>query len=381
MFTCLAIHSWARNAIGKYKIKTQRQSWDENSMRQAVEEVLEGRMGYLKASRESEVPRTTIEARVKKIEQGVLNKEDSAKQELGHHKPVFSPAQEKESVEYILCMKSRLFDLTLDALRSLAFELAERNGLSNRFNKDKKKAGKAWLYAFLNRHLDIKLRSIEPTPLAMSMGFNRHSVEQFFSLLTEMMEKHKIPPERIYNLDETGIMTVPKKRSKCLSLRGKQQVGCLSSAERGVWVLVVYSPRTLPTSPFRKPPSITTILTKQFYANSTPSCSHTTQNFVVTPQQRRHKAKNPNKKDISSSEKEKKRQKYTKGKKRRKSRESNDSSSEDESEEATCIFCSEFYSNSKAEEGWIRCQHCEGWAHEACAGVGEDEVFICDFCQ
>ncbi|KAG5887513.1 hypothetical protein JTB14_036236 [Gonioctena quinquepunctata] len=44
-------------------------------------------------------------------------------------------------------------------------------------------------------------------------------------------------------------------------------------------------PKTLPTSPLRKPPSITTIPTKQFHSNSTPSCSHTTQNFVVTPQQ------------------------------------------------------------------------------------------------
>ena len=31
-------------------------------------------------------------------------------------------------------------------------------------------------------------------------------------------------------------MTVPKKRSKCLALRGKTQVGCLISAERGVLV-------------------------------------------------------------------------------------------------------------------------------------------------
>ncbi|KAG5898516.1 hypothetical protein JTB14_038469 [Gonioctena quinquepunctata] len=101
------------------------------------------------------------------------------------------------------------------------------------------------------------------------------------------------------------------------------------------------------------------------------------------------KAKNPKKKDSSSSEKKsvrEKRQKYTKGEKdlkKRKSRESNDSSSEDESEEATFIFCSELYSNSKAEEGCIRCQHCKGWAHEACVGAGEDEdeVFICDFCQ
>ncbi|KAG5862899.1 hypothetical protein JTB14_023050 [Gonioctena quinquepunctata] len=128
--------------MGKYERKTQRQSWDENSMRLAVEEVLEGRMGYLRASREYEVPRTTIEVRVEKIKQGVLDREDSAIKKLRRHKPVFSPAQEKELVEYILCMESRLFASILDAL-GLAFELAERNGLSNRFNKNKKKAGEA----------------------------------------------------------------------------------------------------------------------------------------------------------------------------------------------------------------------------------------------
>ncbi|KAG5891127.1 hypothetical protein JTB14_022239 [Gonioctena quinquepunctata] len=63
------------------------------------------------------------------------------------------------------------------------------------------------------------------------------------------------------------------------------------------------------------------------------------------------KAKNPKRKDSSSSEEtsvREKRQKYTKGKikRGRKSRESNDSSSEDIIEEATCIFCSELYSNS-----------------------------------
>lgn len=37
--------------------------------------VLEEAMGYLDASKESGVPRTTIEARMKKIRQGVLNRE------------------------------------------------------------------------------------------------------------------------------------------------------------------------------------------------------------------------------------------------------------------------------------------------------------------
>ncbi|KAK9659884.1 hypothetical protein QE152_g41499, partial [Popillia japonica] len=122
--------------MGKYTRKTERQSWDENSMRQAVEEVLEGRLGYLKASKDSGKLNREDSAkkglgRHKPVFSPAQEKElvDSAKKGLGRHKPVFSPAQEKELVEYILCMESRLFGLTLDALRSLAFELAQRNGM------------------------------------------------------------------------------------------------------------------------------------------------------------------------------------------------------------------------------------------------------------
>ncbi|KAG5899601.1 hypothetical protein JTB14_037263 [Gonioctena quinquepunctata] len=150
-------------------------------------------------------------------------------------------------------------------------------------------------------------------------------------------------------------------------------------------------PRTLSTSPLRKPPSITTIPTNNFFENSFvfPYHQNTTTAHIVKLNEKRKlndnemttrkdiKAKNPKKIEKCSSEEtsvREKRQKYTKGKKnkkRRKSSGSNDSSTEDESEEATCIFCSELNLNSKAEGGWIRCQHREGWAHEACAGAGE----------
>lgn len=117
-------------------------------MRAAVEQVMEGKMGYLKASKEFEVPRTTLEARVKKVRKGVLSRENSGKKGLGRHKPVFSSAQEHELEQHILSMEARLFGFTLSDLRSLAFELANRNDLPNQFNKEKKKAGKAWLYGY-----------------------------------------------------------------------------------------------------------------------------------------------------------------------------------------------------------------------------------------
>lgn len=224
--------------MGRYKRISTRQSWTEGSMRAAVEQVMEGKMGYLKASKEFEVPRTTLEARVKKVRKGVLSRENSGKKGLGRHKPVFSSAQEHELEQHILSMEARLFGFTLSDLRSLAFELANRNDLPNQFNKEKKKAGKAWLYGFLKRHPNVTLRTPEPTSLARAMGFNRPAVQKYFSLLSEILEKYKITPNRIYNVDETAIMTVPKKRSRCLSLRGKRQVGCISSSERGILVTV-----------------------------------------------------------------------------------------------------------------------------------------------
>lgn len=50
------------------------------------------------------------------------------------------------------------------------------------------------------------------------------------------MEKYKFSASRIFNCDETGISSVPNKPSKIFSLKGKKQVGCLSSGERGTLV-------------------------------------------------------------------------------------------------------------------------------------------------
>ena len=47
-----------------------------------------------------------------------------------------------------------------------------------------------------------------------------------------MDEKH-FSPTRIFNADETGLTTVQGKPSKVIALRGKKQVGSLTSAERG----------------------------------------------------------------------------------------------------------------------------------------------------
>ncbi|KAF5275646.1 hypothetical protein FQA39_LY06758 [Lamprigera yunnana] len=48
-----------------YKRTTDRGSWSEESMREAVQMVLDGKMGYYKAAKQFDVPQTTLERKVK----------------------------------------------------------------------------------------------------------------------------------------------------------------------------------------------------------------------------------------------------------------------------------------------------------------------------
>ena len=58
-------------------------------------------------------------------------------------------------------------------------------------------------------------------------------VDRFFSLLRSLYIKHDLRPQDIYNCDETGIQTSGTRPPKVLSVKGKRQVGVVSSAERG----------------------------------------------------------------------------------------------------------------------------------------------------
>lgn len=222
--------------MSRYVRKTDRQSWSEEEMANAVKAVVNGEMGYRKASNAFNVPQTTLERKVKKAREQNISSEKAAEKKLGRYQSVFSKDQENELMQHILTLEERLFGLTLTDLRKLAFELAEANNINHPFNKEKQLAGKDWLYGFLKRHPKLSLRNPEPTSMARAKGFNRNAVGQFFDLLESLLKEHKFSPNEIYNVDETGIMTVPNKPSKVLALRGKKQVGALSSTERGVLV-------------------------------------------------------------------------------------------------------------------------------------------------
>ena len=149
---------------------------------------------------------------------------------------MFSDDEEEDLKGYILFMEARLFGLSLLDFRKLCYQFASINTKQHPFNNTAKLAGESFVHGFLRRHTSISLRSPEATSAARASGFNRVVVNNFFNLLESLYDKYKFPPSRIYNNDETGIMTVPNKTSKVLSMKGKKQVGTLASAERGTLV-------------------------------------------------------------------------------------------------------------------------------------------------
>lgn len=158
---------------------------------------------------------------------------------LGRYDTTFSKEVENEFCEYLKKLDDMFFGMTAKDLRIVAFEYAEKNNISHRFNPESKMAGKEWLRGFMKRHPDISLRRPTSTSIARAMGFNMPQCERFFINLTVLMDKYNFTPNNIYNMDETGISTVPNNPPKVITTKGKRAVNKISSAERGTNVTVV----------------------------------------------------------------------------------------------------------------------------------------------
>ncbi|XP_072377473.1 uncharacterized protein [Diabrotica undecimpunctata] len=151
---------------------------------------------------------------------------------LGRFRPVFTPEQEKQIVDHCKALDLRFYGLTLKSLRFLAYQFAERNGIQHQFSKQSKLAGRDWTRNFMKRNR-LSLRTPRKTSVARTMGFNKHQLTQYFQNLKSVLEKYKFPANKIYNMDETGLQTVPNKLPKHVAPTGKKEVAKNVAAEQG----------------------------------------------------------------------------------------------------------------------------------------------------
>lgn len=88
-------------------------------------------------------------------------------------------------------------------------------------------------------HFELSFRTPESTSVARLMAFNETQVSYFFDLLRQLLLQYKFEASQIFNIDETGVTTVPKKAPKVISPTGMRRVSKVSSAERGELVTIV----------------------------------------------------------------------------------------------------------------------------------------------
>ncbi|KAK9723449.1 hypothetical protein QE152_g19212 [Popillia japonica] len=120
----------------------------------------------------------------------------------------------------------------------IAYQFAEKMKLSHRLTKATKLAGKKWVKLFCKGQ-GLAIRQPEKVSTARARGFNGVQVNRFFDNLNTCLEKSLFNATTIYNMDETGLLTVPNKIPKVVSTKGKKSVSKIVSAERGQLITAV----------------------------------------------------------------------------------------------------------------------------------------------
>ncbi|KAJ4440331.1 hypothetical protein ANN_08470 [Periplaneta americana] len=216
-----------RTHIGP-KPKAVLKKWDTNDMIKAITSVREKKMGLRKAVKLYNVPQTTLQRFVNNN----MSPEECVKLKIGR-KTVLPAELEKQLVEFLVEMDNRFYGLTRTDVKRMAYQLAQRNNIPHPFGSNVT-AGRAWFDLFIRRHKNrLTIHKPIGTSFSRANGFNREAINKFFDMLEAEYDKHSYPADRVYNVDETGLTVVQSKIPHVIGLKGKRQVGAITSAERG----------------------------------------------------------------------------------------------------------------------------------------------------
>lgn len=215
-----------------------------NVLKNAVRNVINKTMSLRVAAITFNIPKSTLFDSVVRAKNSLNNdasdsgnESNDAKEETVASKyasrQVFSHNEEAELELYLKQCSKMCYGLTYKLCREFAFEYATKLGKKYPKNWElNKKAGIDWMQSFMKRHPRLSNRKPENTSIARASAFNKVNVEEFFNNYTTVQAKYKFPPERIWNIDETGVTTVLQ-APRVIAETGTKAVGQCVSAERG----------------------------------------------------------------------------------------------------------------------------------------------------
>ena len=197
------------------KTKAKRMLWSESDMLSAMAAVLESKMKCGSAAKKFNVPRKSLENRIKgRVQHGTKSGPATS----------LSPQEETSLVEYIKYMCSRGFPITKKICKVYAWAIIKRSGRKTSTNPDKGPSDK-WWKGFKQRHNNLSLRKADRLDRGRARMANINVINQYFDLLGSTLTKLDIKdkPERICNCDESGISLDPRKE-KVIAPLGQKHV-------------------------------------------------------------------------------------------------------------------------------------------------------------
>ena len=136
-------------------------------------------------------------------------------------RPSYLTSQEESELESYLIESCKLgYGKTRRQVKAIVENVAIDKGILR-----KSHISDGWWKKFLARHPKLSLRSGDATGHVRMKATTRENLTHYFDLLNKCLEEHdfKDHPERIYNMDESGIPLDPKP-PKVLAVKGQKKV-------------------------------------------------------------------------------------------------------------------------------------------------------------
>ena len=207
-------------AVDKLRIKETRKKWSPKAMEDAMAAVKNGQMTVFRPTKIYNVPKSTLHDRISgKVRHG----------DKPGPKPYLSSTEEKELADFLVDVAKVGYGRTRKQVCTIAGSCAHDKGRL----ESPVVASHGWFVRFMQRQPQLSVRKGDPTANVRMECLTEEVISDYFALLKEEMTKGNFmnSPNRIYNVDETGI-SLDGHAPRVIALKGQKKVRYRTSGNK-----------------------------------------------------------------------------------------------------------------------------------------------------